>query len=504
VAVSLFFGMSACGPEAEEPVDIVERCGASEPLRLLPLGPREVVHGHKGSVAQYENRWLIGVHEYESDVRDVFEAQALPDEALDYAEVGSRIVSVDECGEDAFVVAEQLAKIYPPIAAAEPWLACGDDGSLYRFDPEGRLPLQFLLVAPSCWFVRTGRSSIVTFTDEAALVRVDVLDEGPNVAMLESDISGWRPDNEVGTMGSIRAERSLVSNERHELVEVEHATGERTILRTGAAGFESPLPGRHVAWTPDEIEEGESWPFPRRWFLWDRETDVEIAVADGAQVHAELGSDALMIYGPLGADDWFSTTELLLLPEMRAVLLEGAWIVDARLSDGTLFLQRMSEGGGFFVLRADAEAPTRLTDDSAEFGWIAGDGEYRRLVDRTAPGDDVWPPSGNETQDIVAHRAPDFAASIVVHDVYAPLALPGDRWLTVRDHGGDYHGELVVVDGPTGEVRLVDRDVFMDLGYTPSPLSSSLAPPVHEGPIVYAVRDEGFERAGLWIAELAP
>ncbi len=91
-----------------------------------------------------------------------------------------------------------------------------------------------------------------------------------------------------------------------------------------------------------------------------------------------------------------------------------------------------------------------------------------------------------------------------VRDVYFAGALPGDRWLTVRDHGGDYRGELVVVDGPTGEVRSVDRDVFMRLNYTPVPLGFSRGPPLYDGPVLYAVRDAGFERAGIWIVELAP
>ncbi len=496
-------GASACGPDPGEPADIVERCGTTEPLRLLPLGPRELVHGHSNSVARHGDRWLIGVHEYDTDVPDVFEAQSLPNDSLDLTEVGSRIVSVDECGEDSFVVAEGLAEVYPPTAPDEPWLACAGDGSLYLLDPDGDSPPRFLVVAPVCWFVRTG-SSIVTFTSDVSLVRVDIGDGETSVVVLESGINGWRPANEEGTVGSLRAQRSLVSNDRQELVEIEHATGARRVLRTGAVGFESPMPGRYVSWTPDEIDEGESWPFMRRWFLWDRETDVEVAVAEGAERDAVLGPDALMIYGPLAADDWYSTTELLLLPEMRSVALDGAWVVVARLTDGTLFLQRMGEGAGDFVLPPDAEAPTRLGDDFAEYGWVGSDGEYRRLVDRTEPSDDGWPPVGNQTQDIVGHRAPDFAASTVVHDVYNPRALPGDRWLTVRDHAGDYHGDLVVVDGVTGETRSVDGDVFMDLGYTPVPYSFSGGPVLHEGPILYAVRDESFERAGIWIVELAP
>lgn len=484
-------GGSACGPEFREPAELVERCGTTEPVQLLRLGPREVVYAGSNSVARHEDRWLIGVREHDTGTYPP------TNEAPNINEIGSRIISVDECGEDSFVAVEGFAEVFPPTAPDEPWLACADGGSLYRIDPDGQRAPQFLVVATTCWFVRAG-PSIVTLR-ERSLVRVDTHGGEPSIVVLESGINGWSPANEEGTIGSLRAQLSLVSNDARELVEIEHATGARRVLRTGVGGFESPVPGRYLVWTPDEIVDGASWPFLRRWLLWDRDTDVEIAIADGAERDAVLGPGALMIYGALGADDWSATTELLLLPERRSVVLEGAWSVDGGLADGTRFLQRMGEdGGGLFVLEPDSDMPTRLADDFAEYGWITSDGEYRRLVDRSEPGAS----SSEQTQEIVGYRGPDFTASTVVRDVYAPLELPGDRWLTVREHTGDNHGELVVVDGSTGELRFVDRDVFMDLGYMPAPVAFTPAPPIHEGPLVYAVRDEDFERAGIWIAEV--
>ena len=91
-------------------------------------------------------------------------------------------------------------------------------------------------------------------------------------------------------------------------------------------------------------------------------------------------------------------------------------------------------------------------------------------------------------------------SEVVATRVWSYVELASDRWLVVDGWDlEDERGELQVIDGETGEARVVDRDVSACIEcLEPHELPYHL--PWRTDEVVYQVRDPGTGRTGLWRA----
>jgi hypothetical protein len=331
---------SGCGPERGGSAlerELEPHCGEASPRLLMPLGPNEQVGA--GTVRLDGDRYVFTVYEFATEITDVSQADYLAD-GWGYPHLGSRVVSVDACGDDARVVAEGLEHIHRPIDGRGPWIGCDLPArQLHVFDPRGAWP-SVSLRSKGCLFERHD-ADVVYVREDDTLVRASAHGEQVSTQVLLDGVALLRarwpaPENEHMTVLTLA----------DELFAVDASTGGAEVLREGVT-WVGPISadGRFLVWG-----DGTLWENPR---VLDRVQDVDVPM--GRWDHDEVYTT---FYVPRAvsttAFDEGQRTHLVRLPDLREVWLDGLWRPWHTADDGVLAGPRAS---GHRVPRSPNDAP---------------------------------------------------------------------------------------------------------------------------------------------------
>lgn len=482
-----------CGPSVdEEPTPrnpaLVERCGSTEPIQVLALAPNEAIEPYslfnliQGSALPHGNRWLFAVSTYDREIAPT--ESPWSEEPPTW--LSSRIVSVDRCGGDVRVLAEDAQSVRAP-TGNEPWTACSTDGGrLIVLDPEQERSGQLY---PELYCTNdVVDDAFITVSrvegEQRALVRARLRFDGP------ADITVITPINGAPHVVQGSSMR-LLSGFDSELVEVDVLTGQARILRTDVYRWSASDDGRFVSWSPYSPSSEPQINAPL--LLWDRQTDEERQLGAPEWPHPRFYDVRGNVVLTRPDDDDPDVTQLILLPSGDELLLDGSWSGVAKI--GETHVLRGSSALMIFA-PGDALPRTIFPDDP---GVVVFDEQLWLLDDND--DDDVPSPSHS----LLQATPPDFTPRLVAGGLHSPLRLSDGRLLTVLDLNAEgSHGTLVLVDA-NGSTRGIDRDVLGSLySFNNEGGQRSDMAPLVDDVVVYPVRDADHERTGVWIAQIAP
>ena len=499
-AAHLLFGTiaaisSACGPQMGEQEDFAELCGGLAPAHILPLHDHEAV-APGASVVRVDERWLYAIRTFETPLESTGEL-AWPPEDRTVVQIGARIESIDRCGGNRQVVAEGVDMLLPPWQDGEPWLAYRDDArELYWFDPHGRFgPLPLARTSHPAWFVVHGHTLFVHRTDHRDIVRITLEGSGHDVRTetLVTEValtSSMRRMSGPTSIAVLRDDGSLLA--------LDLATGATELVRDGVRVFASTLDLRWIAWAPGDPAQS-SMPPPREAWLLDRRSGEEqpIAFDDSTGITAQPHEDHLVVWSENEHQIW--TTRVRWLLGGHEIDLEGRWLPFGSMPDGA-FVAVAPRDGMLHTFGPSDGGFVSLTEPIHATSWFDG---ALWAQDRTAY-EHLDRPDGQRPYDILRYPHPNFEPQVVERRVHPGAAIGADRWVSVVDVSSEtLLGTLQVIDGETGETRVVDHSVDLHfLGLEPHESTPPL--PWRTDEIVYQVRDAGSARNGLWRARFAP
>jgi hypothetical protein len=447
----VLFTAPACADQPEPPLaELAEICGDAAPVRLFDLEPNEIAF-----IPQwFGDRLVTLVHEMDRD------------ESI----VGSRVVSVDRCGEDPRLVVDEGALAFPPVGANTPVLAGGD--RLRWIDPAGRRPAQLIGQGYAIGEV-DGVAYVVMLAEDRTSAFVARMEVDGDVITPVPVLQGLAPAS-VEWTGQGGAETALVITLEQQLVEVELASGSTRPLAGPVEAVRIGSDRRFVLYRAARDYTADS--LLRPWYVLDRET--------GAQTYLSHYEDAVIDEAGASADDESGSTDVVLLPSLHAHVLAGRWIGFTPASDGRIVATRSldAERGPeyeFWVFDAPEDQPRRLL--------FRGPVTQSRVHDGA-----VWVASERGDRPLLRLPLDGGALETIAVAVHAPAWLDGDRFATVRD------SDLVVFGG-NRRVALVDHHVDADLDglhwWAGHELTRSL---------LYQVHDDAHDRRALYLVELAP
>jgi hypothetical protein len=494
---AIIVGVAACGPDRAELADLVELCGEAGPVQVLPLDDHEAV-GPDASVARVDDRWLYAVRTFEASVDSLHEVVWGP---LDgpIAQIDARIESVDRCGGDWRVVAEGLDLILPRLHEGEPWLGYREDAyALYWFDPHGRFTPRRLATIPHwTWLVVDGHTIFVHRTDHRDIARItlDGADGDVRVDVLVTDVaSTWsmrRGPSSIESIAVLRDDGALVA--------LELATGATDLVREGVRVFATTEDLRWIAWVPGDPAQG-STPAPTEAWLLDRTTGDEqpIAFDDAGGIVVQIHGEHLVAWSV--DDGQVLATRFIWLPGGLAIDLEGRWNPFGSMHAGAFGTLVPAPFGGVQVFApvdgalVPISAPIQGTSVWDDAIWAFDRAVYEHL-DR---------PDGQRPYDLVRYPYPTFEPEVVERRIYPGAAIGSDRWVSVVDATIETgFGTLQVIEGDSGETRVVDRRVDFYFERL-EPHERDGLRPWRTDEIVYQVREPGSSRTGLWRARFSP
>lgn len=484
------------------PTELAPLCGSTEPVRLLRVDGSAHLGPDVRELQWFGDRLVVG-----------FETPSSGSTAGEPS--GTTIYSVDLCGEDVRVIGEDVDVLLPLERAAPeepptgPLLGCSSGtGDVLALDVEGGAPPRVVLPAVGCVVRSHGEGligiqraseqsvgSLVLLPDVSDPVEPRVVLEG----VVVPETAPKRPDRPSVRFAS-SSDEALVLTPAGALLAVELSSGERTVLREGVRAFIASADRRFVLWEeglpeveapeegpeeapeeePEEEPEDEE-PAPLR--LLDRTLGEDVLDDVG-----RLGSDAVGIDGEMvrivRSD---GSTRLVMLPTLEELELGAEWRVYERHASGVV-LMRPSGGGGRIGLDPQTLRLWRIID--GEIVGVQDVGNDQLILNQRHGADDFsyWRASvhGGEPELLAEH-------------VLGPAWLAGGRWSTVRIDSARQRGALLIVDGATGEVTVLDPGGvhWKTLG----PRAPRGYPwPFDDDVIVWSVHDG--ERSGLWAARV--
>ena len=247
---------------------------ARDPSSCCHWRPTETVLGDPWRV---DDRWVFAIHEYDGDVSFPHRAQ------VEHSLVGTRLVSVDDCGEDVRTVVDGGAwPVYQSegTAAEETvWLACSlHTGELWQFDPAGDEPPVSLglthgsLVTHSDGpddYVEFHRCDRVLATDDAVVVQRPNDGDGFSVERVTLDDALTTDPLANGSFVDAHwdggAPEVFVLDETLGLVVVDADTGESEVLAEPPVFDPEVVNGRYVAWREGPTATELVVPRPHEW-----------------------------------------------------------------------------------------------------------------------------------------------------------------------------------------------------------------------------------------------
>jgi hypothetical protein len=500
---------ASCGEDAMPLAELAELCGQAGPVQILALERDEVVDENIFFPQRIDDRTYYGIRRFDHPITNL-PVTMQPAAAREYAELDARVESIDRCGEDRQVLVEGADSLIPPHADDEPWLAQRTETrELFWIDPERRWTPRrvtqgdrlrdFVVDGHDVWELRDDDHEVVRHTLDGDAVTSEVVLADVAAIWPDRDERGWYGHNP-------ELDELLVLRDAGDLISVDFATGLTTpVWPFVAAGFAADSTRRWILLWSVAVGREPTDPATSAVLL-DRDHNTG-AVLGGpsGELAVDLYADTVIVEQLVASDPSpnavlvTSTTQLILLPGQQSITFEGAWVLLARTStDVILVVDRLTGEGGVFAVEGDgirrlfdASSDDRLLDD-AMVSW--------RCANDADPFDPREPPC-----EIVRTPYATGRPEVIERDVLSAIAVPGDRWIDFAAPTPapdawrpDPRGELLAIDGATGERALVDRDV--------SPSYDVLEPhdyaagPWHTEEIVYQVRDLVGDRTGLWRA----
>lgn len=460
------FGLSSvlllgCGPKVEEPAELRELCGQEAPVQLLTLSETESVPAGSRAIVGYGDRYLVGVHTFASPPATRLAANEEP--------IGTRVVSVDRCGDDGepLEVGTGFSVVYAPDDGG-PWLGANPyTREVFEFDPEGTSAP--VLVCEDCSVVtRHDRQYIFSVGDEVGELR----EPGAATPLIEAgEYPQWDSEHRI-----FYAEDDVLWSYNLE-------TAERSSLFDGVGAFSVSDDGTVFATSPQRDRTSES-----AWTFRDEQ--------------------GVPLFGPF-------TGRLLRKDNTFTVVTDDAptILVDASNATQSSHDSRWQEQGHL-------DDGRRLMFDwsTQEVGWFdaaTGDVEVSMtadLVEAKVQGTEafVWdygprsPAGYRDVQTTQLLRSPgDGDPEVVLDDVHQPLALDDGRWVTVREIKANDTGELWVIDPRNDDAALIERnvDLFLTRFVRPVHMFPGDDPYPSDAPFFYTRRDAGAD-SGLWTVAL--
>ncbi len=484
--------MTACGPSlGSESAALAELCGENAPVQLLPLGQDEAVTATPHAIVRNGDRWLIGVHT-----------------EVDTGEDQERIVSVDDCGGDANVVAEGYDQVLAPPRAGLPWVACRQVGVIHEdmawFDPEGRVPPRSL-GSRACQLAWVGDEVVFAVPSgdayQLTVARFDAAGEVAAQEVLANDISTWAHRTPVRNQSHtsyaiLSAPRVAEEPTGHlyavttsdELLDVEVGTRQLTVVGRYAGGIRSIVADDQIV-----AMRGESA------FVVDlAQGDVaEYAdVQSGINGGPYLGSGSVTVTRNSVAN---GNTYAVTRGDMLDHVLPSTLLYPVGEGDGgrIYFFGSTRDHRGLFTWRPDSpiyrtESPEFLAGPALS-AWH--DGDLYAVTRWTAE------PSEDEPEyDLVRFVGPSLTAEVLFRDVYDPLPLPGGRWVSVREDS-ETSGALTVLTPGDDRGTVVDEGVDRELAAFQGGPARAVDTDT-DATVVYVVTRGG--RRGVWLLELEP
>lgn len=482
VVLALVSVAAACHEASSSPLPPAETapiCGQDGPVQVLALDERDIVSPRGKSIWVVGERWLVGIRRFELAVLDIGLALTIaPDRPS--TEVAGRIESIDPCGGDRRVIAEGPDVPLPPIDGGGPWLGGRSrDGRLYWIDPTGSRAAVRLPELEPVKVARRGDGLIAMRKAERDLVTIardgDTLTIAPVLAdvVQTSVMSPWGP----------APPEIIALTDDAELHLLDLATLDDEVIATDVGGFDTSTDLRWLAYWPG-VPGGYERP-TEAWYV-DRDADETIAFAfpEGGELDVVIAAELIAFQHYSGG--LVDQTVLIALPDqqtltqpfdLRPVATDGA---------GRYVVQASSFTGIYSVYGI-------VAGELVSLGPIGGDSYFDGAMWSTSTQDDG-------TTDVVRYPLSTLRPEQVVSGALSTVALPRERWARVDGADGRSHGlgDLVVVDGVTGESSMVDADVFNEF----APLSPSYQPlppgPWSTSELVYEVRERYSDRNGLW------
>lgn len=475
---------------APEYVEYAEVCGQAGPVRLLELESGERLNGKP---------FMIGE-------RVVFAVgRGAPDETRQPSPstIGKTLWTTGPCGEAPVQVAGDVEtaltiSVWPGVL-----LACdAAAGEVLAIDPTGATPANAVFTGLSSCDLSWTPLGLVSVADPAAdgeegeavpgvgtlMLHPYPADPLREVAEATPLLSGVRTASREGeaTGQQLRVfpEFALALTARDELVRVELADGAISRVQTGVAAFVADGEGRYLLWQ-DWAATDDSPHFPAgKLFLRDRNDSTDVFLGQGALAfnhnalrYVERG----IIYLALEAIRVFSVPDMGFrdLPEevgrIAGLIDQHRWL--------------MAGGGLLSVVDLAGETTTTtLYRGSGDILRVLEDGVdllkvppccQRSSLRAEGP---LWfvPYEGEARQ--VAARASRWGQS-----------LKDGRRAQMLDISSDWRGTLMLTDPETEDELRIDTGVYVQI-HAPKALGTDV--------LVYSI--PGGERAGVWMAKVAP
>lgn len=492
----------ACGEGAQDELpraEMAEICGAAQPVQVLALEDEEILSPKQNQLERFADVWLYGVQTYARAVDDASFTWTTP-ENLPIAQTGARIESTDACGRNRRIVAEDVDKILPPLAADGPWLAGSlDTAALSWFDPRGNWPAIPLTVTQRpLWHVLHGDVVFVHRAQERDVAAITLVGDGVDTAVevLATDVVAttvrYGYTEEFPPPAAIAVQR-----ENGELLAVDLASGRSEVMLTDVRFFSTSSDLRWVVFQGgDPLDESDLRPH-EAWLL-DRETDEPILLEPFGD--EEVGVDIVRDIVRLSFGTGFETTStsFVHLPGRERVDLPGQWILFASTEDGYFALLKLDPvDAGITIFRVQDGGVVAVGDVQATSSEAAG----ALVVHDAAPYEGIAAQSERIPYDIVLLPLATLEPETIARRVWTNTAIAGDRYVDLVSTSDQptFHGTLQTIDGPTGDVRIIDHDVydhgaFSDQPEVPSPLPRGV------DDVVYLVRERDTGRSGIWRA----
>lgn len=483
VSLALILVCGACQDETTGPVagDFDQLCGKTEPVRLLALDPDQRPDIIQSLVLG--DRYLVqlsNTHDSGGRISDVW--------------------SVGRCGEDPFLLAEQVdnhLKFYEPYPDITFGCRRDQDSALLALDPTGARASNVTFATQGCHALPTPEGLLTILGDQETGPLVlqrwpdDPFTETAEQVVLLDDVK-HRPfpyprlgSSEDEVLGATATEAFAVTA-ADELVAVALDSLAVEILATGVREFQHDSSGRWLVWQGVELSNDDPDRLEGPMFLLDRESGEVTELGESALWYTRGGTMLLESLGlfhySLGDPYYEGVHRYLRLPDLESLDLPTGF-QPTRIIDETRVLMNSSQDSvtSYVVVDITTGEPTTLySRPHSQWGFHVGS---EGLTALSGNGEELVRISYSGESKVLAPHV--FGSYDVVSD---------GRVLTPFAQTSDLISELVIVDPDTHEQMYIDTHV-----YHASTLIHEEAP----GEIIvsYQVVDDG--RHGIWIAKPA-
>jgi len=478
----------ACGSEPVEYVELGEVCGESSPLRVLELGPDQMVRGYE--TLRVQDRVLYVVSSFDKERNDV--PFAITTE--------STVWSAGACGESPVQVATGVDDLFTIERWPDVVLGCeAATGNVVVVDPTGA-EAPHVVFAPG---LQERYGCVLQWTDRGML-SVEKHDEEfgalmlhpyPNDPRTETAVpelvidpirigpSGGNGPGYIGNVLYTYPDEILALTPEETLVRVDLADGAVSTLQTSVAGFEASQDGQYVLWQDTTVTRDDPNAPEGKLFLRDRADGSDTLLGEGA-LRSMVLPLKLIEHGiiQIGLGFTKAPSRVFFLPGFDFIDLEAGLSLTFQLPDGR-WMATSFFGGHLDAIDPTTQERTRMFPREA------------RVLRRDDEALQVLETRSDTRADAPLWRVPlDGSPRTKLADRVMREMRPLDdgRLLSPVGVGAHWVGALVLVEPETrAELRVDDRVHSYSLDVSRAN---------DEGIVSYSVSDG--ERSGVYLAKL--